>query len=48
MLPMCSHPLRATPPQLGHHAWDEPKVIRYLEQVDRKYGSTLSIDNMHH
>ncbi|KAH6582043.1 hypothetical protein BASA60_002171 [Batrachochytrium salamandrivorans] len=33
---------------LGHHPWQEPKMIAYLEKVDKKYGSSLAIDNMHH
>eukprot|EP00842_Homolaphlyctis_polyrhiza_P001552 jgi/Hompol1/2398/HPOL_005983-RA len=33
---------------LGHHSWTDPKVIAYLEKVDRRFGSSLATDNMHH
>lgn len=32
---------------LGKHAWEEARVIKYLEEVDREFGSTLAVDNMH-
>lgn len=33
---------------LGHHDWDDPEVVCYLESVDAKYpGSRLSVDNIH-
>lgn len=32
---------------LHHHAWDDPRVIKYLDSVDKKYpGSRLGLDNM--
>jgi hypothetical protein len=34
---------------LHHHAWDEPKVIEYLEKIDKKFpGSRLATQNIHH
>ncbi|KAJ8329858.1 hypothetical protein BDV3_004036 [Batrachochytrium dendrobatidis] len=33
---------------LNHHPWEEPKMIAYLEKVDKKYGSHLATSNMHH
>ncbi|KAJ3089236.1 hypothetical protein HK102_006847 [Quaeritorhiza haematococci] len=33
---------------LHHHAWEEPEMIHYLEQVDKKWGTNLATANMHH
>ena len=33
---------------MGHHPWEDPKVLEYLEKVDEKYGTRLSKDNIHH
>jgi hypothetical protein len=33
---------------LHKHAWEEPRIIKYLDEVDAKYGTRLGIDNMHH
>ncbi|KAI8837077.1 hypothetical protein BC829DRAFT_405247 [Chytridium lagenaria] len=33
---------------LHHHPWQEPKMIAHLEEVDKKYGTRLALDNMHH
>jgi hypothetical protein len=33
---------------LHKHSWEEPKVIEYLEKVDKKFGTRYAIDNMHH
>ncbi|KAL2913375.1 hypothetical protein HK105_207120 [Polyrhizophydium stewartii] len=33
---------------LRKHAWEDPKVVAHLEKVDKKYGSRLALDNMHH
>ncbi|KAJ1547155.1 hypothetical protein HK405_006538 [Cladochytrium tenue] len=30
-----------------HHPWEEPRMLAYLEEVDKKYGSSLATDNIH-
>ncbi|KAJ3305533.1 hypothetical protein HDV03_001399 [Kappamyces sp. JEL0829] len=33
---------------LHKHAWEDPRIIKYLDEVDAKYGTRLGLDNMHH
>jgi hypothetical protein len=33
---------------MGHHPWEDEKVLQYLEKVDEKYGTRYSKDNLHH
>lgn len=33
---------------LHHHAWHDPKVVKYLENLDLKYGSNLASVESHH
>ena len=34
--------------KLHQHPWEKPEMLSYLKELDKKYGSTLSTDNMHH
>ncbi|KAI8608362.1 hypothetical protein BC830DRAFT_1174480 [Chytriomyces sp. MP71] len=46
----CLYRLKVDGPHhfLKHHPWEEPKMLAYLEKVDKKYGTHYATDNMHH
>ncbi|RKP03879.1 hypothetical protein CXG81DRAFT_23570 [Caulochytrium protostelioides] len=33
---------------LGHHPWEEPRILAYMDKVDAKYGTQYATKNMHH